>query len=317
MGILMRYPAVFSFISLGLLIFGASPMPSEDLEVVVTFQNLLPEEIVIDSVWVGFEDGAYDIYDPDAGPGKGVSWLATTGRAQVLAAEFAASGHGAVSSTLTFPEAAPVAPGERTSRIFVLDPTDEMSRYLVFAAHLSSEEGTFVIADNPVAYPVFDENAVFVGTSFLITDRQVFSVMDSGDYEGEPDGPGDLLDGPNDPEDEVGAVASGVQEGTAGSLGALELARITVRLPSEEEQEAAMNLEEDPIESAFLLEETRLDPFEETAAEGAEPRMEEEESSAAPEAAKDDSVEELDLNRWDRYAEDPEGGEDRSGRSRD
>ncbi len=299
----------------GLFATGAAVGFAEEIEVVVTFQNLSSDDLTINSPWIGFHDGTLDIYDRDSDLSEGLSWLATTGRAEVLAAEFAADGGGASSTILTLKERA-LASGERSRHTFVLDTEAEVSRFLTFAASLSTQEGTFLAAENPVAYPLFDDAGIFVGTSFLITDRQIFSLDDSGEY-------------PSAKPAQVGARAehSGrdlvfFDHDARGKIGILELARVTVRRSFEDEHEAAAGVPGADIETTPSPEETRIDVAsredagagdEGDGGEGSGDTGDTEESTG-------EAVEDLDLDRWERYSEsleeeDEEPQEDEDGRS--
>ena len=279
---------------------------AEEIEVVVTFQNLSAEELFIDSPWIGFQDGALDIYDSDSGPSKGLSWLATTGRATLLAEEFAASGSAGASAVLPLPGGT-LSSGERISRAFVLDSESEASRFLTFAASLSTLDGTFIAAENPVAYPLVDEAGGFVGTSFLITDQQVFSLTDSGEFDPAKAAAAQRFEDAE--EDELPRVRP--QPGAVrkrerpGEIGILELARVTVRQALEEEEEFFLSDTASELDApALSLESAPLDfasrGGEGDAGAGGEGSAEEGEESEDPSG---ESKDDLDLDRWQRSLE--------------
>ena len=59
----------------GFLLVPSVPAAGEGIEVVVTFQNLSEEELHISSPWIGFQNGEFDLYDPDSGPITGLERL--------------------------------------------------------------------------------------------------------------------------------------------------------------------------------------------------------------------------------------------------
>ncbi|MCB1034475.1 MAG: hypothetical protein KDD47_11645, partial [Acidobacteria bacterium] len=279
---------------------------AKEIEVVITFQNLSTEALTLSSPWLGFQDGGFDIYDPAFGPSEALLQLIRFGDSSELTAELTASGHGRLIAEL--PVAGGIlAAGEKASLTLCLDSEDEGSQFLVFAAKLGVYGTSFVASESPVAHPLFDESGSFTGTSFLITASEVRAPQDEIGAAGGPSAPEAVPDEDssareevlNDDLEEISAgfkrnpSVEGYEALSASGIGDLELARITVRAVSREE-------------SGHLGLDGASTPFGE--ADGATTTGGEEtpETSIYGEATAVTGVEpldDLDLDRWERYAE--------------
>lgn len=125
-------------------------------------------------VWIGFHDGSFDTYDAGALasslpiPGSSaLERLAEDGNTGPLAADFSALGAGRVDATVAGPNG-PLAPGDVTSRAFLLDPSDPRDRYFSYASMVIPSNDAFLANGDPVAHPIFDAGGNFVGRDFFV-----------------------------------------------------------------------------------------------------------------------------------------------------
>ncbi len=137
----------------------------------VTAHNPAPaQENFLTPVWLGFQDGSYDLFDLDAPASAGLESLAEDGVPGPLDAQFLASGAGVTSGVLD--ALGPIPPGASLSRLFFLDASDPRSRFLSFATMIIPSNDAFVGNGAPDLVPVFDHDGNFVGGS--ITRSQVY-----------------------------------------------------------------------------------------------------------------------------------------------
>ena len=68
----------------------------------------------------------------------------------------------------------PFAPGDSAKVTFRLDPANPKHRYLSFASMVIPSNDAFVGNSNPTAYPLFDDQGTFIGSSVLRLGSQVY-----------------------------------------------------------------------------------------------------------------------------------------------
>ncbi|MEO8427099.1 MAG: spondin domain-containing protein [Verrucomicrobiota bacterium] len=156
-------------IGLGVLL--ALSMPLRALDVIVTVENLAPPNgTYLTPTWMGFHNGGFDLYNIGSAATSGLESVAEDGAATALTGEFTASGAG---SNQAVTSGGPIAPGQRRSVRFALDPTSPSDRYLSFAAMVIPSNDAFIGNENPQTYTVFDAAGNFIGGSWIITGGQV------------------------------------------------------------------------------------------------------------------------------------------------
>lgn len=152
--------------------------------VVVTAENLAPNGGTFQTpVWVGFHDGTFDSYDggtladslPIPGSGA-IESLAEDGDTTLISADFDTLAVGAAQATLPGP-AGPIAPGDTARGEFLLDPLDVRARYFSYASMVIPSNDAFVANGSGTAHPIFDDQGLFVASSFFV---QGSAVNDAG-----------------------------------------------------------------------------------------------------------------------------------------
>ncbi len=137
------------------------------IEVEVTVESLAPESgTFLTPLWVGFHDGGFDSYDGGSPSTEGVERIAEDGNTAPLAAEFFASEAGTIEGTLN--GIGPIAPGQSTSKRFVLDANALSNRYFSYAGMIIPSNDAYVANGNPVIHPIFDAQGNFLGADFEI-----------------------------------------------------------------------------------------------------------------------------------------------------
>ena len=220
-----------------------SEPPPNPVEVNVTIENLAPEGgTFVTPLWVGFQDGTFDIFDSGSSASLSLERVAEDGDVSLLSEEFLSSGSGVVDGVLGD---GPLAPGDRVMETFTLDSNDEASRYFSYAAMIVPSNDAFIANGNPTRREIFDEDGNFVGTEFVVVAQQV---KDAGTEENDELPENTAFFGqttPNTGVDENGVVMNHPGFNPVGSGGILdsemfanadftaegyELARITVSL---------------------------------------------------------------------------------------
>ena len=131
----------------------------------LTIENLAPARgTYLTPVWVGFQDGSFDLFDTQAPASSALERIAEDGDTGPLSASFAASAAGAQQATVVSGGVAPVfAPGQMTTRTFWLDPLSAASRFLSYVSMVIPSNDAFIGNVNPTMMPVFDADGTFVG----------------------------------------------------------------------------------------------------------------------------------------------------------
>ncbi|RME69137.1 MAG: hypothetical protein D6781_09295 [Verrucomicrobia bacterium] len=146
-------------------------LPAQAVQVAVTFTNDGPDNgIWFVSPWVGFHDGTVDLADAGQPASPAIEAIAEDGNTAPLDAAFAEAAPGGTSATL----GGPTAPGWSQTFVFDLDPTNPQHRYMSYALMLIPSNDAFVVNDDPMAVPVFDETGNFIARSFTIGGDRVY-----------------------------------------------------------------------------------------------------------------------------------------------
>jgi hypothetical protein len=145
--------------------------------VTVTIENLAPQNgNFLTPLWVGFQNGGFDIYDSGSPASAGLERLAEDGNTGPLAGEFGMSGAGMVEGTILGPGGV-IAPGESASFSFDLDGSLASSRFFSYASMVIPSNDAFIANGDPMAYRVFSDAGEFLGADFFITGADV---LDAG-----------------------------------------------------------------------------------------------------------------------------------------
>ena len=144
----------------------------------VTIQNLSPNHgTFLTPMWVGFHDGSFDTINLGAAASPAMERLAEDGNTAPISAAFMASGAGAAQGTILGPNIPPIAPGEMTSKLFMLDGSQANSHYFSYASMVIPSNDAFVANDDPKENMIFDASGHFLGADFYI---QGSEVLDAG-----------------------------------------------------------------------------------------------------------------------------------------
>ena len=144
--------------------------------VLVTIENLSPQDgTYLTPTWVGFHDGSFDIYNPGESLAlfPGTESLVEDGNAEPLSAQFNTTNADSVQGIIAN-DNEPIAPGESASLVLELDGND---RYFSFTSMVIPSNDAFIANEDPLAYPIFDEQDNLIKTEFIV---QGFNVLDGG-----------------------------------------------------------------------------------------------------------------------------------------
>ncbi len=131
----------------------------------VTVKNQAPADgIYLTPVWLGYHDGSFDSFNVGETASAGIERMAEDGDFGALAEAFEASGAGTGQVVLNpegFAGAPLFDPGFSTTEMVYLDAAS--NRYLSYAAMVLPSNDAFIANDNPMAYPIFNEDGDFAG----------------------------------------------------------------------------------------------------------------------------------------------------------
>lgn len=153
----------------------AASATAQEYRVNVLISNAAPSNATFQTpVWVGFHDGTFDTYDGGSPasslpiPGSSaIERIAEDGTTGPLMADFSTLGAGRFDATVAGPNG-PFAPGDATSRAFLLDPNDPRDRYFSYASMVIPSNDAFIANGNPTAHPIFDANGSFIAQDFFV-----------------------------------------------------------------------------------------------------------------------------------------------------
>jgi hypothetical protein len=146
----------------------------------VTVTNRAPELGTFQtSVWVGFHDGGFDIYDLGSAADTffpttdALERLAEDGNVEPIRTDFTEQAFGRIQGALPGvlgPDASggQLAPGETVSRVFRLDPTQTEDRFFSYGTMIIPSNDAFSANGDPQAHPIFDVGGTFVATDFVV-----------------------------------------------------------------------------------------------------------------------------------------------------
>ena len=135
-------------------------------------------------VWVGFHDGNFDIYDRGVAasslpiPGSdALERLAEDGSTGPISNDFATLVPTGTDATLgsNTPGRPPLAPRDRVTRMFRLDPAQ--SKYFSYASMVIPSNDAFIANGSPLAHPIFDAQGMFIAQRFNVLGDEV---LDAG-----------------------------------------------------------------------------------------------------------------------------------------
>ncbi|MCI0534182.1 MAG: spondin domain-containing protein [Verrucomicrobiales bacterium] len=142
------------------------------MDVIVTVENLSPTNgTFLTPMWMGFHNGGFDLFNPGGTASPGLESVAEDGATTVLMSEFTASGAGSVQAVTA---GAPIAPGQRRSLRFSLDPSAPGDRYFTYASMAIPSNDAFIGNGDPLMQAVFDGAGRFVGGSWIVPGGQVW-----------------------------------------------------------------------------------------------------------------------------------------------
>lgn len=162
-------------IKLSILLSLATAATAQEYRVNILLSNAAPSNATFQTpVWVGFHDGTFDTYDGGLAasalpiPGSvAMERIAEDGNTGPLMADFAALNAGRFDATVPGPNG-PFAPGDSTSRTFLLDSSCPQDRYFSYASMVIPSNDAFIANGNPMAHPVFDGAGNFIGQDFFV-----------------------------------------------------------------------------------------------------------------------------------------------------
>lgn len=175
----MRFPHLPTA-SLAALALAGSSFAQSQPAVIVRIENLAPDAgTFLTPLWVGFQDGSFDLYDtgalasalPFAGS-FALERMAEDGDLATLITDFATlqpgGPQGVIRSNGAMP---PIAPGASVARLFQVDPS--VDRYFSYASMVLPSNDAFIANANPKASELFNAQGAFVGNSFVVSGTQV------------------------------------------------------------------------------------------------------------------------------------------------
>lgn len=134
----------------------------------VTIENLSPVNgTFVTPVWVGFHNGAFDLYNRGEAASVALERLAEDGNTTEISNAFTASGAGTVQGVLSGSSIPPIAPGETSSIRLTLDKNAASSRYFSYASMVIPSNDAFFANGNPFEHKIFDEQGKFLGADFI------------------------------------------------------------------------------------------------------------------------------------------------------
>ncbi len=172
------YPVIVPTVALAFALLPAAPAFAVPTTVQVTITNLAPTDGTnLTPLWVGFHDGAFDLYDrgesiqtPEF---AGFETLVEDGITAEISRRFAAEQPGGVDATLFGPVVPPIRPGESSSFVFTLESTDPATQFFSYASMVIPSNDAFVANGNPLAFDIFDDDGDFLGANFIVLGEDV------------------------------------------------------------------------------------------------------------------------------------------------
>ena len=141
--------------------------------VIVTVENAQPSRgVFLTPPWLGIHDGTFDSYDGGSIAsvplgGDEIERLAEDGDNSSITATFGQRLPQAPQVGALIGPAGPLAPGDRASITFNVDPRAD--RYFSYASMIIPSNDFFIANGNPVAHLLFDDQGNFVGEDFIVS----------------------------------------------------------------------------------------------------------------------------------------------------
>ncbi|MDY7003372.1 MAG: spondin domain-containing protein [Cyanobacteriota bacterium] len=131
--------------------------------------------ILLSPMWVGFQDGGFDLFNPDEAATPGLERLAEDGIIEptdqfttTISTEFDNSG---VQGIVQRPSG-PFFQGNIGVEEFTVDESQD--RYFSYASMIVPSNDAFIGNGNPVAFEIFDDSGDFLGADFVVTGDRVW-----------------------------------------------------------------------------------------------------------------------------------------------
>ena len=165
-------------------LFASTVSAAPDTRVLLTIENLAPTNgNFLTPHWVGFHDGTFDTYNggtpadtlPQAGS-DAIERLAEDGNTEPIAGVFGLLAPNGVQATVPGPTG-PLAPGEVTQRVFLLDSLSGDHRFFSYASMVIPSNDFWYSNGNPQANEIFDAQGNLVASPFIVTNEDI---LDAG-----------------------------------------------------------------------------------------------------------------------------------------
>ena len=192
----------------------ATPSTPTDLQVTVTNEG--NSDFTLTPLWFAFQNGGFDLFDPNSAPSAGLEIVAEDGDVSTLVTEFDSAGQpgnlqGAVFAPAGFGGAPVIEPGE-TGTAFITPINPANYQYFTFASMVIPSNDTFIGNESPTQYQVFTPGGDINDPSGTFT-IQIFGsdLYDAGT---------ELNDGFGSPFNDLGGTATDTSDGIgpAGDL---------------------------------------------------------------------------------------------------
>lgn len=157
--ILTAVVASVAFSSLAHAQIDSTATPSTPTDIRVTVTNEGNSDFTLTPLWFAFQNGGFDLFDPNTSPTLGLEAVAEDGDVGTLVNEFDAAGQpgnlqGAVFAPAGFGGAPVIEPGE-TGTAFITPINPANYQYFSFASMVIPSNDTFIGNESPTQYQVF------------------------------------------------------------------------------------------------------------------------------------------------------------------
>ena len=166
-------------------IWASAVSAAPDTRVLLTIENLAPMNgNFLTPHWVGFHDGVtFDTYNggtpADTLPlfgSEAIERLAEDGNTGPITEVFRTLVPNGVQATIVGPNG-PLAPGDITQRVFLLDSISGGHRFFSYASMIIPSNDFWYSNGNPQAHEIFDEQGNVIASPFIVTNEDI---LDAG-----------------------------------------------------------------------------------------------------------------------------------------